>query len=137
MICFPRCCKKTLKQFEESNNFGSLIRPRLTDAAEVLKTFELKKVPEELYINSIHQEVLKVLGFAEFLRQKYHVVITNPPYMGSANMNLMLRGFIKNNYSDSKSDLFSVFIERSLNLAIPSGTVAMITMQSWMFSLSL
>lgn len=45
----------------------------------------------------------------------------------------MATQFMKDEYPDSKSDLFAGFIERCTNLAGPQGTVAMITMQSWMF----
>ena len=41
--------------------------------------------------------------------------------------------FMKHEYPNSKSDLFAGFIERCTNLAGHLGTVAMITMQSWMF----
>ena len=41
--------------------------------------------------------------------------------------------FMKDEYPDSKSDLFAAFIERCTNFAVPRGAVAMITMQSWMF----
>ena len=41
--------------------------------------------------------------------------------------------FMKDEYPDSKADLFAGFIERCTNLAGPRGTIAMITMQSWMF----
>lgn len=41
--------------------------------------------------------------------------------------------FMKDEYPDTKSDLFAAFIERCTVLAGPRGTVAMITMQSWMF----
>jgi len=40
---------------------------------------------------------------------------------------------MKDEYPDTKTDLFAGFIERCTNLAGPRGTVAMITMQSWMF----
>ena len=40
---------------------------------------------------------------------------------------------MKDEYPDSKSDLFAGFIERCTSLALPRGAVAMITMQSWMF----
>ncbi len=40
---------------------------------------------------------------------------------------------MKDEYPDSKSDLFAGFIERCTTLAGPRGTGAMITMQSWMF----
>ena len=48
-------------------------------------------------------------------------------------MNRRLGVWAKQNYPSSKSDLYAMFIERNLDLAVPAGTVAMITMQSWMF----
>jgi type II restriction/modification system DNA methylase subunit YeeA len=44
-----------------------------------------------------------------------------------------LAAWVKDNYPNSKSDLFAIFIERNLDLAAKGGAVAMITMQSWMF----
>jgi type II restriction/modification system DNA methylase subunit YeeA len=61
------------------------------------------------------------------------VVVANPPYMGGKGMNGRLGAWAKENYPNSKSDLFAMFIERNLDLAMPAGAVAMITMQSWMF----
>ena len=48
-------------------------------------------------------------------------------------MNTKLSDWAKANYPKSKSDLFAMFIERNLDLSLPMGAVAMITMQSWMF----
>ena len=81
----------------------------------------------------IHEKVLKVLRQAEFLAGGYHVVVTNPPYMGSKGMNPDLKKFAETRYPDSKSDLFAMFIERCLRLIQQHGIVGMITMQSWMF----
>ena len=64
---------------------------------------------------------------------KYHIVVANPPYMGSKGMNARLSAWAKKNYPNSKSDLFAMFIERGLELVIKCGYSAMITMQSWMF----
>lgn len=130
---FPSLLRTTLKQFEESDNFGSLIRPRVTDVTEILKTLELKEISEELYISQTHEKVLAVLRFAHCLAPKYHVVVTNPPYMHTRNMNENLRKWLKDNYPESKNDLFAGFIERSIDLALPKAAIAMITMQSWMF----
>ena len=41
--------------------------------------------------------------------------------------------FMKDEYPDSKSDLFAGFIERVLTLVRPQGYMAQVTMQSWMF----
>jgi hypothetical protein len=61
------------------------------------------------------------------------MVVANPPYMGGRGLNDDLKDFAKDQYPDSKSDLFAMFIERNLELTLPKGLVGMITMQSWMF----
>jgi len=76
---------------------------------------------------------LRVLEQAEYLTRRYHVVVTNPPYMGGKGMNAALKAYAEKNYPNSKSDLFAMFIERCCRLVVPEGVVAMITMQSWMF----
>lgn len=123
----------TLKQFNEVDNFGSLIRPELTDIDHIRRIIKEKDVRGQLFFYRTHEKVLKVLKQADYLRSKYHVVVTNPPYMGGKGMNPRLRLFAQDNFPDSKSDLFAMFIERNLDLAIKRGCVAMITMQSWMF----
>ncbi|AKB67707.1 putative type II restriction enzyme methylase subunit [Methanosarcina mazei LYC] len=125
--------RATLIQFEEADNFGSLIRPVAKDVSDLLHFLESKNLSGNLSLLSTHQNVLKALKQADYLNPKYHVVIANPPYMGGKGMNNELRAFAQNNYPDSKSDLFAMFIERNLNLAMQKGMIAMITMQSWMF----
>ena len=67
------------------------------------------------------------------MAQKYDVVVTNPPYMGSSGMGAKLSEFVKKNYPETKADLFSCFIERGFQLTNVRGFVSMITMESWMF----
>ena len=76
---------------------------------------------------------LPLVKQAEVLYQKYDVVVTNPPYMGSSGMDGKLGDFVKNNYPDSKSDLFAVFIERCGEMLYANGLQAMITQHAWMF----
>lgn len=125
--------RTTLRQFEEADNFGSLIHPAVTDTSFLIKFMEKKEVGGHLFLSQTHQGVLQVLKQADFLSPKYHVVIANPPYMGGKGMNPRLGAWAKSNYPDSKSDLFAMFMERNLELAQKQGLVAMITMQSWMF----
>ena len=125
--------RETLKQFEEADNFGSLIRPNLTSVQNVLPVLEAKDMVGNLFLAGTHAKVLQVLRMADYLSPRYAVVIANPPYMGGKGMNGRLGAWAKENYPSSKSDLFAMFIERNLDLAVPAGAVAMITMQSWMF----
>ena len=79
------------------------------------------------------RELLPLVQVAEALVQKYDAVVTNPPYMGSSGMNAKLTDFVKKNYPDSKSDLFSCFIEHSNGMIKRNRFNCMVTMQSWMF----
>jgi hypothetical protein len=69
----------------------------------------------------------------QLLDRKYAVVVTNPPYMGSANMDVSLKKYVERHYKPGKRDLYASFILRCLELCRANGCVAMVTMQSWMF----
>lgn len=70
---------------------------------------------------------------AEALAQKYDVVVTNPPYMGSSGMSACLCNYVKKYFPESKSDLFAVFIESCGKMRKQNGFLGMITQHSWMF----
>jgi len=130
---FTHGLRETLQQFSEADNLGSLINPKVGHVADVLATLEAKDMASNLFLAETHRRVLSVLRMAEALSPRYAVVVANPPYMGGKGMNGRLSTWAKETYPNSKSDLFAMFIERSLDLAVKGGTVAMITMQSWMF----
>ena len=125
--------QRTLLQFGEADNFGSLIRPATTNVSDIRRMLNEKNLSGNLTLFTTHQKVVKVLEQADYLSPKYHVVIANPPYMGGKGMNARLKTFAKDNYPNSKSDFFAMFIERNLEMVMQKGMVAMITMQSWMF----
>ena len=69
----------------------------------------------------------------EVLKKQYDVVCTNPPYMGKKNINKTLSEFLKQEYPDTKSEMYAAFMEKGLELTAPKGYLAMITIHSWMF----
>ncbi|HGN1555833.1 TPA: Eco57I restriction-modification methylase domain-containing protein, partial [Pseudomonas aeruginosa] len=125
--------RQTLLQFDEADNFGSLITPKASNVADVLVNLAAKDMGSRLFLAETHQSVLAALRMANYLSPRYAVVVANPPYMGGKGMNPRLGAWAKQNYPNSKSDLFAMFIERNLDMAVKGGAVAMITMQSWMF----
>ena len=125
--------RETLQQFSEADNFGSLIVPKVGNVGDVLATLEAKDMAGNLFLAETHQRVLSVLRMAEALSPRYAVVVANPPYMGGKGMNGRLSAWAKENYPNSKSDLFAMFIERGFDLTPKYGYSAMVTMQSWMF----
>ena len=54
-------------------------------------------------------ETTKGIRLLDLLREKYDVVVTNPPYSGLRNMNETLRDLLKILYPDRAGDLFSSF----------------------------
>lgn len=125
-----------LALFREADNFGSLLRPQLGEeqiaALRLRIAAETPPRQEDWLRQERRQRLERALEQAEYLGRQYHIVVANPPYLGGS-MNERLNEFARENYPDSKADLFAMFIERSLELAASHGLVAMITMQGWMF----
>ncbi len=130
---FTSSLQRTLRQFEESNHFGSLIRPEVTGVARSLQTLKERDIPEDLFLRETHNKVRQALRQAEFLSPRYHVVIANPPYMGGRGMNGRLGVWLKENYVNVKSDLFSAFILRNTELTLPKGQLGFMSPFVWMF----
>ncbi|MGI6548410.1 MAG: BREX-1 system adenine-specific DNA-methyltransferase PglX [Syntrophomonadales bacterium] len=114
--------------YADGMEYGSLVR---VDKLEPMP--EQPKEQQMTLFDGSYDTKLNTWHFRRLLAQKYDVVVTNPPYMGSSGMGPKLSEFVKNNYPDSKSDLFAVFIERCGQLIKPSGYQAMITQHAWMF----
>ena len=121
-----------LKQFENANTYGSLIIPNSYTSTELEKHIENLDV-NTLLGSNLYERAKQIILQAQYLSSRYNVVVANPPYMGSKNMDAKMNDYAKRNFPESKSDLFAMFIERNLDLVVSRGYVAMITMQSWMF----
>ena len=113
----------TLFHLTQAKNFGSLIQID----------------PEELKILTIEKGSIwegqqeKLQTEANYLSNKYHCVVTNPPYMGGKGMNEDLKSFVEKFYKKSKTDLMACFIERTLSFSFSYGLVAIINQHTWMF----
>ncbi|GAB4206658.1 MAG: hypothetical protein OHK0022_33930 [Roseiflexaceae bacterium] len=79
------------------------------------------------------REVEGGLRLLQLLDRQYAVVVTNPPYMGSKNMDAPLKKLVERDYKPGKRDLYAAFILRCLELCNSNGRVVMITQHSWMF----
>ena len=69
----------------------------------------------------------------EPLSRRYDVVVANPPYMGSKNMNKWLGDWIKTHYKDVKGDLFSCFMVRNVGMGAEHAQLGFMTPYVWMF----
>ena len=129
-----------IDEFHDAKEYGSIINVSEADW-DLLRRFAVPRwMSEGGQISfEIHGEIdaaprlQQLINIGQALSQKYHAVVTNPPYMGIGNMGQHLIDFVKKHYPDSKSDLFAVFIERCMNMTIIGGFQAMIIQQACMF----
>lgn len=122
--------------FADAEVVGSLQRIPEGVAAK-LDAFAAEVERVRLDANLMENEQLGLLGDlihqAQILAKRYTACVANPPYLGGKAMVKDLKDFAKEEYPDTKADLFAMFIERGFDYAEPRGYNAMVTMQSWMF----
>ena len=118
--------------FRDAKEFGSILSiPK--PLADALNELGENPFAGEATLGVDTENLRKLAAQAKIMAQKYDVVVTNPPYMGSSGMGAKLAEFVKKQYPDSKSDLFAVFMERGREYTKIGGYCCMVTMQSWMF----
>lgn len=127
-----------IEVFHNAKEYGSILTIEHKDYDDLIDFIERAKQEDgnlifKAWINEIDFKIIPLVQQAQILSQKYDVVVTNPPYMGSSNMDKKLSDFVKKNYPDSKSDLFACFMERCEELVKEKGYQAMITQHAWMF----
>lgn len=131
--------KRLLDTFAEAEEFGSILNVEFTERELNALDARLDELSEKaLFANILDAAEMNECAFAlepmlkqaRILGQKYHITVTNPPYMAPTAKQ---KPFVEKNYPASKADLFAVFIEKCGQMLVPNGYQAMITMHSWMF----
>lgn len=125
-----------LHLFEAGKTFGSLItvHDRLKGALPRLE----KLVAKALHASDMEsrrwgEALLSLVNQAKLLGAQYDCVVTNPPYMGSKGLNPALKTFLKDNYADVKSDLFSAFVVRNFEMSKDHAQLGFMSPFVWMF----
>ena len=101
------------------------------DSLGSIMKFDLTPAAREWVASRVEENEAAALVIA--LTEQYDALVMNPPYMGGGNMNEVLSKYVKRNYEDGKTDLFSVFMEVAIERLKVHGRYGMINMQSWMF----
>ncbi|EAO1507644.1 BREX-1 system adenine-specific DNA-methyltransferase PglX [Salmonella enterica subsp. enterica serovar Bere] len=127
---------RTLKRFVNAKTLGSLIQVPQEEEAELKAFLEaLYRMEQEgdFQQKAAAKAFIPYIQQAWILAQRYDAVVANPPYMGGKGMNSELKEFAKNNFPDSKADLFAMFMQNAFSLLKENGFNAQVNMQSWMF----
>lgn len=83
-----------------------------------------------------HELGVAACGIADavqILGGRYHLIITNVPYLARGKQEKILRTYCENHFDTAKADLATCFVKRCLDLCISGGTVALVTPQNWLF----
>lgn len=126
-----------IRTFEDARETGSLIKvenfdydsfDRYLDECRERYTGSLM---EKIWKGNVYPLMKQIVKTAKILKNKYHVVCTNPPYLNKYNPKL--KKFIETNYKEYKGDLFSVFMVRVFDFLVEDGYSGWMTPNVWMF----
>ena len=133
--------ERLLDAFVDAKEYGSIITVDVTleelDALEkrlddVDRMSDYGNLLDMMYAGILCTEFETFIKQARVMAQKYNVVVTNPPYMGSGNMDAKISDFVKKNYPNSKSDMSTVFMEKAKDFCKQTGFFSMINIPVWM-----
>ena len=136
-----RIAKTLFEAFANAKENGSIIQPDITiEELNVLEKVLNEMQQQANLMDFVVQadamtliETLKpLIQQCKGLVQKYHAVITNPPYMNSSGMETKLLSYISSAYANSKADLSTVMMERTLIMCKADGFMSMINIPVWM-----
>ena len=120
-------------EMRDAKEYGSILNITPVDFAGLYARFDEIRNDINMMQMSALDELLPVVKCAEVLAQKYDVVVTNPPYMGGAGMNARLAEYIKSTYPNTKSDMSTVFMEKTVKMCSRTSYMSMINIPVWMF----
>lgn len=121
-----------IKELHDAKEYGSIITVSKQDWDALYARFDEIEEDIDMHREVALRKLLPLVQTAQALAQKYDVVVTNPPYRGIGDVGAKLQDFVKEKYSDSCSDLSTVFMERCVQLTTNNGYYAMINIPVWM-----
>jgi hypothetical protein len=120
-------------QFKDADILGALIQPDQDTAAELVLHLETLDDGGDLLKADTLERARRVNKQAALLAYRYSILVANPPYMGNRNMSPNLSAYLSARQSDYKSDLFSAFVARSLELVADGAILGIMTPNVWMY----
>ena len=129
--------KDAILLMDHADTLGSIMKFNLSESTRNTVMIRAKEYDEMLSNGEIVAEntrlLLPYMRIILALTDKYTAICMNPPYMGSGRFDDTLSKYVKDNYEQSKADLFSVFMDVAIDRLAANGKYGMINMHSWMF----
>ena len=128
---------EALQLMNHADTLGSIMKFDLSESTRNTVMIRVQEYEEQMANGDIVSEenrlLLPYMRIILALTDQYAALCMNPPYMGSGRFDDVLSKYVKDNYEQSKADLFSVFMDVAINRLAPNGKYGMINMHSWMF----
>ncbi len=128
---------EALQLMNHADTLGSIMKFDLSESTRNTVMIRVQEYEEQMANGDIVSEenrlLLPYMRIILALTDHYAALCMNPPYMGSGRFDDVLSKYVKDNYEQSKADLFSVFMDVAINRLAPNGKYGMINMHSWMF----
>lgn len=123
--------KKLAEELSHLGEIGSLLNPSEEEVDELKAA--AASCSDDLFAATTKTKLEGAAAICEKLSRRFTCTVANPPYMGSSSFNPFMSKWVKKNYPDVKSDLFSSFIVRIMDFAGEHGEIGMMTPFVWMF----
>ncbi|WP_314129028.1 BREX-1 system adenine-specific DNA-methyltransferase PglX [Schaalia odontolytica] len=128
-----------IEQLRNADTYGSLIRVPAGASAlfrEIARRIESGE-RQQLLGGADSEEWLRAADMCEILEDgRYTTLIANPPYLGMRKVDDLLKTFAKSQYARSYQDLATMFMERSLSLVVRGGACGILSLNSWMMTIT-
>lgn len=124
------------QDFELGKTFGSLISVDNEHEAQLKALLEkLEEIAEngEFLQRPAAKALIPIVKQAWVLSLRYDSVVANPPFMSGKGMNFELKELGRKKYPDSKSDLYSVCIDRYKKFSNGGSYFGFVSPYTWMF----
>lgn len=124
--------------FTDAKEYGSILEVEKVDFDRIeVRLAEIIKDIGDLFSKDSRERIIdnvfNIVKQGKIMSKKYDIMCTNPPYMGNKGMADKLKIYLDKKFNESKSDLFSVFMDLRKTLLKKYGFVGMINQHSWMF----
>lgn len=128
-----------IEQLRYADTYGSLIRvPEGASALfrEIARRIEAGE-RQQVLGGADSEEWLRAADMCEILEDgRYTTLIANPPYLSIKKAGDPLKKYAKSQYARSYQDLATVFMERSLSLVVRKGVCGILSLSSWMMTVT-
>ena len=128
-----------IEQLRHADTYGSLIRVPAGASAlfrEVARRIEVGE-RQQVLGGADSEEWLRAADMCEILEDgRYTTLIANPPYLSMKKADDSLKKYAKSQYARSYQDLATMFMERSLSLVIRNGACGILSLNSWMMTVT-